>query len=143
MSITSANAQLSLTQAILFPTPFLLAGFAVDDIYDVAQRQIVEELMGADGTLSFGFIYTPTVMNITLQADSTNSMAFFDSIAMQQAAARDVYPLNGVIRLPAISTMWNMSNGALRNYAPAPDAKRTLTPRRFTITWNTIFPAPM
>jgi hypothetical protein len=142
MSITAANAQLSFSQAILFPSPVLMSGFAVDDIYDIAQRQVIEELMGADGTLSFGFIFTPTVQNITLQADSPSN-AFFDTIAQQQIAAKDVYPLNGVIRLPGISTMWNMLNGALRNYAPAPDGKRTLTPRRYTVTWNTVFPAPM
>jgi hypothetical protein len=142
MSITAANAQLSFTQAVLFPTPVLMSGFAVDDIYDIAQAQITEELMGADGTLSFGFIYTPRVQNITLQADSPSN-AFFDTIAQQQTAAVDVYPLNGVIRLPGISIMWNMINGALRNYAPAPDAKRTLTPRRYTVSWARVFPAPM
>jgi hypothetical protein len=141
MSITSANAILTLSQATLFPTPVQLQGFAADDIYDMPAVQTVEELMGVDGVLSFGFIFTPRVQNIALQADSL-SISFFDTIAQQQIAAKDVYVLNGVIRLTSVGTQYTMSNGALRNYAPIPDAKRVLQPRRFTIVWNTVAPGP-
>lgn len=141
MSITSANAVLALSQATLFPTPVQLQQFAADDIYDMAAVQVVEELMGVDGVLSFGFVFVARVQNITLQADSLSN-SFFDTIAQQQIAAKDVYPLNGIIRLPGIGTQFTMSNGALRNYSPAPDAKRVLQPRRYTIVWNSVAPGP-
>lgn len=141
MSITSANAVLTLSQAILFPTPIQLQGFAADDIYDVDSIKSVEDSMGVDGVLSFGFVFVAVPQNISLQADS-DSNDFFDTIWTQMQAAEDVYPLNGTIILPGISTKFAMVNGGLTGYKPIPDAKKTLQPRRYQITWNKVFPQP-
>lgn len=141
MSITSANAVLTLSQPILFPSPQRLQGFAADDIYDVDQIKSVEAVMGVDGVLSFGFVYQAVTQNIILQADS-QSNDFFDILWSQMQAAQDVYPLNGVIILPGIATKFGMINGGLTEYKPIADAKRTLQPRRFQITWARVFPQP-
>lgn len=140
-TITSANAVLTLTQAILFPTPVQIQQFAADDIYDMDQVRTVEALMGVDGVLSFGFIWVARTQNITLQANSPSNQ-FFDTVNAQQEAAQDVYPLSGQITLPGISTKFNMINGAMTAYNPAPAAKRTLQPRRFQIMWNRVAPSP-
>jgi hypothetical protein len=76
-----------------------------------------------------------------LQADSASN-AFFDAIWTQMQAAQDVYPLAGLISLPSISTKFTMINGGLTGYKPAPDAKKTLQPRKYQVTWNKVFPAP-
>lgn len=141
MSITSANAILTLSQPILYPTPQQIQGFAVDDVYDIDQIKSVEALMGVDGVLSFGFVYVAIMQNITLQADSASN-EFFDTIWTQMQAAQDIYAVNGTIILPGISTKFTMVNGALTGYKPAPDAKKTLTPRKYQVTWNSIAPAP-
>jgi hypothetical protein len=140
-TITSANATLTLSQPTLFPAPVKMQQFAVDDVFDTENIRAVETLMGVDGVLSFGFVFVAVVQNIALQANSPSN-SFFDVIYTQQQAALDVYPLNGTIILPAISTKFTLSNGALTGYKPTPDGKRTLTPRRFQITWNKIAPAP-
>jgi hypothetical protein len=140
-TITSANAVLTLQQAILFPAPVQMQQFAVDDVFDTENVRSVETLMGVDGVLSFGFVFVAIVQNIALQANSPSN-SFFDVLYTQQVAALDVYPLNGTIILPAISTKFTLSNGVLSGYKPTPDGKRTLTPRRFQITWNRIAPAP-
>lgn len=142
MSITSANSVLILSQPILFPTPQQIQGFAVDDIYELEEIQIAETLMGVDGVLSGGFVWSKVPQRIMLQADSASN-AFFDTIATQTLAAQDVYPISGLISLPGISAKFTQVNGFLENWKPAPDAKKTLMPRTFRITWNKVFPAPM
>lgn len=142
MSITSANAVLTISQPILFPVPVQLQGFAADDIYDFEQVRTLEALMGVDGVLSFGFVFAERLQNITLQADSLSNNVF-DTIMTQQIAAKDAYPLNGTIILEGIQTMFNMTNGGLLMYNPAPAAKRVLQPRRFQVVWNQVFPAPI
>ena len=140
-TITSANAVLTLQQATLFPAPVQMQQFAVDDVFDTENVRSVETLMGVDGVLSFGFVFVAIVQNIALQANSPSN-SFFDVLYTQQVAALDVYPLNGTIILPAIATKFTLSNGVMSGYKPTPDGKRTLTPRRFQITWNKIAPAP-
>lgn len=137
MSITSANATISLSQATLFPTPVQIQQFATDDITDIEAARIVEHQMGVDGVLSFGFVWAERMQEIALKADSP-SIAFFDAINTQQEAVQDVYPLNGTIVVPGIGKMFNLINGALENYKPMPGVKKTLQPQRFRLVWNRV-----
>lgn len=141
-TITSANTILTLTQAILFPTPVQIQQFAADDVTDTDQVRNVEALMGVDGTLSFGFVFAPIMQNITLQANSP-SISFFDTLYAQTLATEDVYVLTGSLLFPATGKSYNMTNGAMTDYKPTPDAKRTLQPQRFRLTWNSVVPSPL
>jgi hypothetical protein len=140
MSLTAANAIITLSQAILFPTPFQIAQFAADDVTGMGDVTILEDQMGVDGVLSFGFVWVPREQEITLKADSP-SVAFFDAISVQQEAVQDVYPLNGTILLPAIGKLFNLINGGLRRYKPMPDVKKILQPMRYGILWNRVVPS--
>jgi hypothetical protein len=141
MSLTSANAVISLSQPILFPTPQVLQNFAADDITDVEAATVLEHQMGVDGVLSFGFIWSVRTQEITLKADSVSN-SFFDTINTQQEAAQDVYPLAGTILLPAIGLLFNLVNGGLESYKPMPAVRRVLQPRRFRIVWNRVVAVP-
>jgi hypothetical protein len=140
-TITSANTILTLSQPILFGNPVQIQKFAADDLTDTDQMRIIEAIMGVDGTLSFGFVFVPTMQNITLQANSP-SVSFFDTINLQQRAAKDVYTLTGTLLFPTLAKKFVMNNGALTTYKPTPDAKRTLQPQRFQVTWESVLPAP-
>jgi hypothetical protein len=140
MSLTSANAIITLSQAVLFPTPFQIAQFAADDVTGMPDVTILEDQMGVDGVLSFGFVWVPREQEITLKADSP-SVAFFDAISVQQEAVQDVYPLNGTILLPSIGKLFNLINGGLRRYKPMPDVKKILQPLRYGILWNRVVPS--
>jgi Tail fiber protein gp32 len=139
MSLTAANAIITLSQTTLFSSPFQLSQFAADDVTGMAEVTILEDQMGVDGVLSFGFVWVPREQEITLKADSP-SIAFFDQISTQQEAVQDVYPLNGTILLPAIGKLFNLINGGLRRYKPMPDVKKVLQPQRFGIIWNRVVP---
>jgi hypothetical protein len=139
--ITSANSAILVSIPQLFPIPQQLQGFAADDIFDIPAIESVETLMGVDGVLSAGFVFKPLPMEVTLQADSALN-GFFDQWWTQMQATLSTFAANGVIRLPAISTKFTLSNGFLTSYKPTPAAKKLLQPRRYMITWNTIAPAP-
>lgn len=141
MSITAANATISLFQSTLFPTPVQIQQFATDDIADIESATILERQMGVDGVLSFGFVWVERLMEITLKADSP-SVAFFDTINAQQEAVQDVYPLNGTIIVPAIGKMYNLVNGGLQTYKPMPGIKKVLQPQRYQLVWNRVIAIP-
>lgn len=142
MSLTSANSIITLSQAILFPTPIQLQNYAADDITSMGGARILEHQMGVDGVLSFGFVWVERTQEISIKADSA-SISFFDTINTQQEAAQDVYPLSGTLILPSLGKMFNLINGGLETYPPIPAVRRTLQPQRFSIVWNRVVPIPM
>lgn len=140
-TITSADAVLTLAIPPLFNTPQQLQGFATDDIYNIPRIRSVETAMGVDGVLSAGFVFKEIVQEIMLQADSLSN-EIFEIWWTQMQAAKATYPASGLIKLPSIATKFTQINGYLTGYTPAPPAKRTLQPRAYEITWQTIAPAP-
>ncbi len=139
--ISCANAILTISQPILFPTPQQIQGFAPKNMFDVPEIQSLESMMGADGKLSFGFIYVEIPWNITLQADSASNL-IFDTIWTQQQATKGVYPVNGLLKLPSISSKFTFTNGGLKRYKPAPDGKEVLQTRSYGFVFESIAPAP-
>lgn len=140
MSLTGANANIAITQTVLFPTSQILQGFAADDVTDMDAVEIVESLMGVDGVLSFGFVWRERIQKIRLQADSVSNLVF-DTINNQQQAVQDVYPVSATIILPGIGLKFTCTNGALRRYKPMPQVKRLIQPRDYEIVWNKVIPA--
>lgn len=141
MSLTAANATISLSQPILFPTPQVLQNFAADDITDIEAVRVLEHQMGVDGVLSFGFVWAERMQEITLKGDSVSNL-FFDTINTQQEAAQDVYPLNGTILLPSAGLLFNLVNGGLETYKPMPAVRKILQPRRYRIVWGRVVAVP-
>lgn len=141
MSITSANAILTLGVTIVFPTPQQIQQFATDDIYGVSPQKPNETKMGADGFQSAGKIWQSIPITYHLMADSPSN-DFFDSWKQAEDAAIDTFQANGLIVLPGIAKKFTLFNGALTNYTPLPPAGTTLKERSYEITWNRVFPAP-
>lgn len=139
-NITSADAVLTLAITPLFPIPQQLQGFGVDDIYDIPQIKSVEAMMGVDGIKSSGFVFTLVPQTITLQADSPSNRIFDTWWASMQAAKAD-YPASGLILLRSVESKFQMINGSLTGYKPAPAGKRVLQPRTYEITWEKVLPS--
>ena len=139
-SITSANAEILLSIPSLFPIPQALQGFAAEDIFDVAEIEPTETLMGVDGILSAGFVFVPIDQNFAFQADSP-SIVIFDTWWTAMQVVKDVYFATATVLLPGPGKKWAMNNGVLKSYKPLPDAKKVLQPQRFRITWQSALPA--
>lgn len=140
-TITSANAILMLAVVDLFDTPQQLTQFSADDIFTTEPRQNAEIMMGVDGFMTAGFVYNPTVQNISLMADS-NGNEIFDQWVQAMKVGKDVFYANATITLLSINKTFTCIKGALTSYPPMPDAARVLRPRRYTINWEEVTPAP-
>lgn len=139
-SISAANAIYMLGISSIFPAVQQLQGFSADDIFSTDPIDTAELSMGVDGKLSAGFVYTMIPQTITLQADS-DSNNLFDAWWGAEQVAGDKFSCFGTIALPGLSKVWVLTNGFLTSYSPIPDAKKTLQPRKFGITWNLITPS--
>jgi len=140
-TLTSANSILLLSVDPIFPIPIRLQGFSADDVTSIDALEPTETSMGIDGRLSAGYVPVPVSQNITLQADS-ESNDFFDFWANYERQAKEKVVASGTIILPGTQAQYVLFRGFLRGYAPLPDVKRTLQPRRFTVVWERITPAP-
>ena len=140
MSITSANAVFWLTVPSVFTIPQKMQQFATDDLFETELQELVETAMGADGILTGGFVFRPVTMGIMLMADSPSN-GIMDTWAATQQAAIEAFPANGIITLTGIGRKFTLTRGFQKNYKPMPDAKKTLQPRKYEITWNTIVPS--
>jgi hypothetical protein len=140
--ITSANCQLAITIPGVFNSPQVLVGFSADDIFDIDEVDAAEILMGVDGRLSGGFVFSPSVQRIRLQADSP-SVNVFDQWYQYSKSVVGVVPASAVFKFPAIGLKFNISKGILQRYKSMPDARRILQPRTFTIAWENPIPSPI
>lgn len=140
--ITSANAVLILTVPLLLPVPQQIQGFSADDIFDVADVDAKEIMMGVDGTLNGGIIFAPKEMNIRLMASSP-SVTFFDAWYYGEQAAVSVFPATGTITLTSVGKAYAMTTGMLSRYKPVADARKVLQPQTFRITWQSMQPIPV
>ena len=140
--ITSANAVLTLAAPGVLSVPQRIQGFSTDDIYSVAPVSPVETMMGIDGNLSGGFLFTEKKMEITLMAGSPSN-SFFDALQAAQEAAVQPVILSGMLTLPSTGLQAVLTVGYLTRYPPVPNGKKVLQPRVFEITWQDINVSPI
>lgn len=141
-SITGATAAYQLSIENLYNSPQLLQGFAADDVFSTPAIKSIETLMGVDGKMSAGFVFVEIPQSISIQADSPSGRLFDDWWTAQQSQ-QDVYFANATVFLTALGQKWQMTRGVLSSYAPIPDVKKLIQPRKFEITWNNMSPAPI
>lgn len=134
-SITSSNAKIYLAVTGVFTTPQPLQGFSADDIFDLGNTPPVEAVMGVDGKLSGGRINVAVPQTIVLQADSISNDVF-DAWKQAQDKSGDVFFAQATVLLTSIGKEFTCVNGLLTDYKAAPDARRTLQPRHYQITWE-------
>lgn len=142
MSITSANALITLTIPLLLPVPVVLQGFAADDIFDSDEIDLAETSMGVDGFLSGGIVLAKIPWNINFQADSP-SISTFEAWDGASRAAVDVFVAQGNVTLIGLGRSFQMITGYLVRGKKMPDAGKTLKPRKWRIDWQEIIPIPI
>lgn len=144
-TITSANAKQIITvrgPAGPVVGPFTLEGFASDDAFATEAVESAVALIGVDGKMSGGFTPFLVPQTIILQADSICLPRFDDWLGAQQVL-RDVLIADSVLSLPGLGKAYAMVKGILTRVTPIPQAKRTLQPVTYEITWETVQPAPI
>lgn len=136
-TITSANSSFAIVVPGVYSAPQSIQGYATDDAFATEAIEKVETMMGIDGKLSAGYIFNPYKMTVTLQGDS-GSFDIFTNWQLAQDAVREVISASATIVIPSIGYRFAMSNGYLSRFQAMPEAKKTLAPLKFEITWEKI-----
>ena len=140
-SITAANAIITLTIPGVFNIPQQLQQFSVDDVADVDTLTVAETLMGVDGFLTGGYVFNKVRYVYTLQADSPSTFVF-DQWKFNQDANLDTIPANGLMKLKSLGTKWIWTRGFLTEWSPAPNVKKLVRERKFTVEWQSVISQP-
>jgi hypothetical protein len=140
-TITGANANITIAIGVIFPAPQQLQGWATDDVYETEAMAIAEVLEGVDGVQSAGLVRVPVRQTFVLQADSPSN-AIFDQWYTFQYQTNEIVRASGLTTLPGVKTQWTSLGGVLVSYQPMPSVKKLMQPRRYTISWATIYPTP-
>lgn len=134
-TITSANSIFILGITGLFIPGVQLQGFGPDEAFDTEAVDVAETQLGVDGTGVSGLVPFEVPQTITLLASSPSNDVFDAWIAAEQATG-DVIYATGNIRFPSIGKQFTMPQGTLKRRPPAPNARRVLMPRAYTIVWQ-------
>lgn len=140
-TLTASNAILLISVAKLFVVPQRIQGFSADDITDADAIEPTETSMGVDGRLSAGYVPVAVRQNVTLQADSLSN-DFFERWFSYEREAREKLVATGTLVIPATEAQYAMTRGFLVGLPPIPSLKKTIGPRRYTIAWERVTPAP-
>lgn len=140
-TITSANSVFMLSVTGLFAVPQALHGYSADTAFAASGVEVAETMMGVDGRMSAGWIPAPTKISMHLMADSL-SIDLFEAWYSAQQARRELYWANGIIRLVGLDRSYECLNGVLSSYVPISEAAKTLRPRAFDITFESVIPGP-
>lgn len=140
-TLTTANSSFSLLVRNLFPVPQKLQGYSTDDSFSVEDVKPAEIQMGVDGYLSAGFVPYPTEITYNFQADSP-SIAMFDAVLEAQKAAKELYVFDGIGIIQGTGEKYAFTKGYLTSATPLSQGKKTLQPRKFTITFEVAAKAP-
>lgn len=141
-TLTTANSSFALQVDGLFPVPVNIKGYATDDMFSTGEVDTSETMMGTDGKLSGGYVFVERTFTFTLQADS-ESNDVIDAWIAAEAAAKEKLIANGIVILTGLTKKFVMTRGFLGSHVPMAEAKKTAQPRKFTIKFESILPAPV
>lgn len=125
--ITSANAELVLTVAEIFPAGIVLQMFGTDQAANMDAVDVTETRMGVDGKMVAG--YTPVIYPVTITLEAASPSRFSMSTVWEAMAAnRKIYACGLVCTLPSIGERLTWSTGVLKNGVVVPPLQKVLGP---------------
>lgn len=148
VSITSANAKLTLTVRSsqggpIIVGPFTVEGYAADAAFATEAVESAQALMGVDGKMAGGYLPRITPMPISLMANSP-SIALFEAWDNAQKVLGDVLVADGFVAAPSLGRAYAMVKGLLTRLTPIPAARRTFSePVVYEISWESVTATPI
>lgn len=139
-TITSANSIFLLSVGTIYPVKQRIEGFASDSSWMFDRVTNKELQLGVDGGLSAGWLPHLSSQTVTVQPDKSGYEIFLTWQETEESI-REVIFADATIAYPAINRRFVLSNGVLTSFSPLPDAKKTLQPLTYQITWGTITPS--
>ena len=137
LDITSANSSLRCVVPGLFPGGFTFEDYSADSMFTVAPVTNKETLMSADGKYHAGRIFNEKEFTVNLSPTSP-TLAYLDQWDSYEDVGLVCLPCNMTLTIPALDSTWNLVNGVLFTWAPAPSAGRVLQPRQAVFHFESI-----
>lgn len=141
-TLTTANSVFMLGVANLYNVPVKIEGYTTDDSFMAEDVTNAEVMMGLDGKMSAGYTPYPTVLSVTLQADSSSNL-IFDTLLQAEKLAREKYVLNASVLIPSVNRIFTFTRGFMTKASPLPANKKILQPRKFELTFQDMAWAPV
>lgn len=134
--ITSANSILTIGVVGLFDTPQTIQGYAPDEAFAAQAAQIGESVVGVDGKIGHGFVFSILPLEITLLPNS-DSIPFFDAWINAELAAREKLLCFGVVKYPSVRKKYTFTDGGLNQHPGIIGAKKVLDNQKYIINFST------
>lgn len=136
-TLTVANSAFTLgvPDVPLLAAGIAIEGYSTDDAFDTDSVAPNEVMSGVDAKLSGGWVYVPTKLKFTLQADSP-SIFFIDAWYESMRAASESFTANATIVSPALGKIWTFGKGFLTGYKPTPPGKKLFHPQAYEVTFE-------
>lgn len=134
LSITSANAQFTLVIPGVYSAGILLQNFATDEMFEADPQEFTESRVGADGIFVAGYVFNPSKMRITFQANSDSIGVFYDWKSAQDSV-RDVIYASGAIISPALGMDLTLPQGVFASAPMLPPHKKVAEALSVELTW--------
>lgn len=135
MDITSANAELILTVADIFPSGIVLQMFGTDQSYNMDAVDIAETRMGVDGKMVAGYVPVIYPVTITLEASSPSRFSL-STVWEAMKTNRKIYVCNLICTLPSVGERLSWSGGVLKNGQVVPSGQKTLGPTNWSFDFE-------
>jgi hypothetical protein len=139
-SITSATASFNLTIPGVFSSGVLLENYATDDMFDPDPQALTESRVGADGFFVGGYVFNPSRIRITFQANSDSIPVFYAWKAAMDAA-RDIIVAQATIVSAALGLDVDLAEVHFTSVALLPPHKKVAEPLTIELTvgpgWQT------
>ena len=136
-TITSANSSGVLTVPGFFPSGVTMEGYSTDASVSLDAFKPAEPRMGVDGHLAAGFIPTPKIVKINLEANSPTRQSLSD-LTTAQEIERKLYTIGMVFTIPSIGRRFTYTKGFLTSTTPMPAGKKVLDPAEFEIQFERV-----
>jgi len=140
-NITSANSIFRvLVPALGISTT--LENYSADSMFVTDSIEVSQNIVGADGQKSSGFIFNLIDQTIDFPA-SSRSIEVFETIYNAQLLSRDIYTIQADITISSVHRNYVLTYGTLLRYMPIIPARRTLDTFSVTINWGNVIVTPI
>jgi len=134
--ITSANAELVLIAAGVFPAGVALQMFSTDQSYTMPAVNIAQTQMGVDGKMVSG--YLPSIYSVSIMLQAASPSRFFLSTLWEAMTSnRCVYACGLVCTLPSVGQRFVWSNGVLKSGVIVPAGGKVLGATTWSFDFET------
>lgn len=135
-TLTVANSSFTLdVDSPALPTSIEMKGYSTDDAFDTDSIAPNEVMTGVDGELSGGYVYVPTKLKFTLQADSP-SIFYIDTWYESMGSNKEAFTANATIVAPSLGKIWTFTKGFLTGYKPTPKGGKLYQAQVYEITFK-------